>query len=167
MKAVYVNKSKNYLFMLLLLNFFEGAQMNFEKSIVVIRLMVGLVFFSEGIQKFLFPEALGSGRFATLGIPAPSFFGPFVGCFEIVCGTLVVLGLFTRFAVVPLLGIITVAILTTKVPQFLSKGFWVTAHEGRTDFSMMMGLVFLLLAGGGALSLDHKKSFSELSISKR
>ena len=141
--------------------------MKLEKSIIVIRLMVGLVFLSEGLQKFLFPGALGSGRFETLGIPAPSFFGPFVGSVEIVCGTLVVLGLFARIAAIPLFGVITVAILTTKVPQFLNKGFWVTAHDGRTDFSMLMGLIFLLLAGSGALSLDHKKALRKSSHSHR
>jgi putative oxidoreductase len=137
-----------------------------EKSIIIIRFMVGLVFLSEGIQKFLFAETFGSGRFATLGIPMPEFFGPFVGTVEIVCGTLVVLGLFTRLAAIPLLGVIMVAIATTKVPQLLSKGFWFTAHEGRTDFSMLMGLVFLLLAGGGLLSLDHKRTEKRLGQSQ-
>jgi len=59
---------------------------------VLVRLLVGAVFLSEGIQKFLFPAALGVGRFAKIGIPAPEFFGPFVGEVEIVCGTLLIRG---------------------------------------------------------------------------
>lgn len=132
--------------------------MKAEKWILIIRLMVGLVFLSEGIQKFLFAETLGSGRFAAIGIPSPEILGPVVATVEIVCGSLIILGLFTKLAAIPLLGVILVAIATTKVPQLISKGFWVTAHEGRTDFSMLMGLIFLLLVGGGVLSLDQKRS---------
>lgn len=54
---------------------------------LLIRFMVGGIFFFEGIQKFFYPADLGSGRFAKIGIPAPEFFGPFVGFAEIACGT--------------------------------------------------------------------------------
>ena len=91
----------------------------YEAAIVLVRVLVGWVFLSEGIQKFLYPAALGVGRFAKIGIPAPQVMAPFVGGVEIVFGALILLGLFTRLATIPLLITITVAILTTKVP-FLS-----------------------------------------------
>ena len=125
---------------------------------VLIRLMVGWVFMSEGIQKFLFPGALGVGRFTKIGIPAPQFFGPFVGVVEIVCGALVIVGLFTRLASIPLLIDILVAIATTKIPMLSKAGFWGTMHEARTDFCMLLGLIFLLLAGSGTLSFDDRLS---------
>jgi putative oxidoreductase len=121
---------------------------------VLIRLMVGAVFLSEGLQKFLFPGDVGAGRFAKIGLPAPEFLGPFVGSFEIACGTLVLLGLLTRFAVIPLLTIMAVALYSTKLPILLKSGFWKMAHEARTDFSMVMGALFLLMVGAGAWSLD-------------
>lgn len=124
------------------------------KAIVLIRILVGWVFLSEGIQKFLFPETLGVGRFAKIGIPWPQVMAPFVGTVEIVCGTLVLVGLLTRFAVIPLLGVISVALYTTKIVTFAKFGFWGTLHEARTDVSMLLGLVFLALVGGGAWSLD-------------
>jgi uncharacterized membrane protein YphA (DoxX/SURF4 family) len=123
-------------------------------SVVLIRVLVGLVFLSEGIQKFLFPEALGVGRFVKIGIPAPGFFAPFVGVVEIACGLLLVIGLMTRLATVPLLIDILVAIATTKIPMLAQNGFWATAHEARTDYSMLLGLIFLLIVGGGPWSLD-------------
>jgi uncharacterized membrane protein YphA (DoxX/SURF4 family) len=123
-------------------------------AVILIRLMVGAVFLSEGIQKFLFPAALGVGRFAKIGLPAPEFLGPFVGACEIACGVLVLLGLATRLAVVPLIVIMLVAITTTKLPMLASKGFWTMAHEARTDWSMLLGSVFLLVAGAGPWSLD-------------
>lgn len=129
-------------------------------AVLLIRLMVGAVFLSEGIQKFLFPAEIGAGRFAKIGLPSPEFLGPFVGTFEIVCGTLVLLGLLTRFAVIPLLTIMAVAIYTTKIPTLLKDGFWKMAHEGRADFSMTMCALFLLIVGAGAWSLDatlHKR----------
>lgn len=123
-------------------------------AIILIRLMIGGVFLSEGIQKFLFPDEVGAGRFEKIGLPSPEILGPLVGCFEITCGTLVLLGLLTRLAVIPLLTIMAVAIHTTKVPILLKSGVWKMAHDARTDYSMLLGGLFLLIAGAGAWSLD-------------
>jgi putative oxidoreductase len=140
-------------------------------GVILIRLMVGAVFLTEGIQKFLFPADVGAGRFARIGIPAPEVIGPMVGTIETVCGALVLLGLFTRVAVLPLLGVMAVALLTTKLPILLGQdlgpfrvrqlpyyGVWGFAHESRTDLSMILGSVFLLLTGGGRWSMDQRMS---------
>src|SRR5687768_8688927 len=112
-------------------------------AVCLIRLMVGAVFLSEGIQKFLFADQLGAGRFLKIGLPAPEVLGPFVGVVEIVCGVLVLIRLMTKLAVIPLLSIMTVALTTTKVPILLEQGFWAMAHEARTDWSMTLGALFL------------------------
>jgi putative oxidoreductase len=127
------------------------------RALVLIRILVGWVFVSEGIQKFLFPAQLGVGRFAKIGIPAPEVMAPLVGTIEIVCGCLLIVGLFTRFAAIPLLGVISVAIVTTKIPMIARAGVWAMLHEARTDFSMLLGLIFLLIAGAGSLSLDARR----------
>ena len=127
-------------------------------AIILIRLMVGAVFLSEGIQKFLFPDQLGAGRFLTIGLPMPEFLGPFVGTFEILCGSMVLLGLFTRLAVIPLLVIMAVALTSTKVPIFMNQGFWATVHEARTDWSMTLGALCLLVVGAGRWSVDASLS---------
>lgn len=85
-----------------------------SKATILIRLMVGAVFLSEGIQKFLFAETLGAGRFEKIGLPAPEFWGSVVGSCEIVCGLLILLGLFKRAASIPLTKIMLVAMTTTK-----------------------------------------------------
>lgn len=121
---------------------------------LLIRLMVGCVFVSEVIQKFLYSDSLGVGRFIKIGIPAPEILAPFVGVVEIACGFLLLMGLFTRFAALPLIITMLVAISTTKIPILLERGFWVMAHESRTDWSMLIGSVFILLAGPGSWSLD-------------
>lgn len=126
-----------------------------SSSTIVIRIMVGAVFLSEGIQKFLFPEEVGSGRFMKIGLPNPEFLGPFVGCFEILCGTLILFGLITRLAAVPLLTIMLVAITTTKLKILAGDGFWSMLHASRTDWSMLLGSIFLLFKGGGRWSLDN------------
>ena len=127
------------------------------KAVLLIRILVGWVFVSEGIQKFVFPAQLGVGRFEKIGIPSPQFMAPFVGSVEIVCGSLLLIGLFTRVAVIPLLGVILVAIATTKLPMIAKTGMWSMLHEARTDFSMLLGLVFLLITGAGTLSLDARR----------
>ena len=125
-------------------------------SVLIIRILVGAVFLSEGIQKFLFPADVGVGRFARIGIPSPEIMAPFVGVIEIVCGSLLLLGLLTRAAAGVLILDMVVAIATTKVPILLDRGFWTTAHESRTDWSMILGSLFLLVAGAGPLSLDAR-----------
>lgn len=135
----------------------------------LIRFLVGWVFLSEGIQKFLFPAALGAGRFAKIGIPWPEVMGSFVGIVEIVGGSLLLIGLLTRPAALILLINISVAIVSTKVPILLGHGYWLfslpslkmygfwsMAHEARTDFSMFIGLLFLLIVGAGSFSADRK-----------
>lgn len=140
-------------------------------AVILIRIMVGVVFLTEGIQKFLYPAEVGAGRFERIGIPGPEMMGPFVGVVEVACGALILLGLLTRAAVIPLLGVMAVAFLTTKLPILLGHelgpfqlrelpyyGFWGFAHEFRTDFSMIMGSLFLLLVGAGPWSLDARWS---------
>ncbi|MEN6492928.1 MAG: DoxX family protein [Thermoguttaceae bacterium] len=137
------------------------------RSVVLIRLVVGGVFLSEGIQKFLFPAALGAGRFAKIGIPYPETLAPMVGGFEIACGALLILGLLTRLAAIPMIVSMCVAILSTKIPILLghglwmfslpkanSYGFWSMTHEARTDFAMLLGSIFLLIVGAGRFSFD-------------
>lgn len=127
-----------------------------DTAIILVRLMVGVVFLSEGIQKFLFPAIRGSGRFEKIGIPGHEFFGPFVGAFEAVCGILIVTGLFTRLAAVPTLIIMAVAISMTKIEIGIDEGFWQMMHDSRTDWAMLLGSVFLIVKGGGRYSVDKK-----------
>lgn len=144
---------------------------NAQRSVILIRLIVGWVFLSEGIQKFLYPAENGAGRFARIGIPSPDVMGPFVGGVEIVCGALILVGLLTRFAAIPLIVDMLVAILSTKIPILLGHGFWGFSlrtlpyygvwgmfHEARTDFAMLLGSIFLLIVGGGLWSIDAKLS---------
>lgn len=127
-----------------------------SSTTIIIRLMVGVVFLSEGIQKFLFEEKLGVGRFAKIGLPDPEFLGPFVGSFEMICGALVLLGLLTRLAAIPLLCIMLVAMATTKADTLANEGFWAMMHGSRTDWAMLLGSLFLLIRGGGRWSIDRK-----------
>ncbi len=145
------------------------------RSVILIRLIVGAVFLSEGIQKFLFANDLGVGRFIKIGIPAPQVMAPFVGVIEIVCGTLIIFGLLTRLAAVPLIIDISVAIISTKVPILIGHGFWrfslsrlptygfwSMAHETRVDYAMLLGALFLLIVGAGTWSIDARLSSRNL-----
>jgi uncharacterized membrane protein YphA (DoxX/SURF4 family) len=133
-------------------------------AVILIRLIVGGVFLSEGIQKFLYPADLGVGRFAKIGIPSPEIMAPFVGVVEIVCGFLVLIGFLTRIAAILLIADMLVAIATTKIPILVKSGFWAFAHEARTDYSMLLGAVFLLIAGAGAWSLDARFGSNSLRL---
>lgn len=126
-----------------------------SKTTIIIRLIVGVVFLSEGIQKFLFPAIRGAGRFEKIGLPSPEFLGSFVGTFEILCGGLILIGLVTRLASIPLLVIMLDAFATTKAEVLANHGFWELMHGSRTDWSMLLGSIFLLIKGGGFWSIDH------------
>ncbi len=125
-----------------------------DSAIILIRLVVGAVFLSEGIQKFLFPAIRGAGRFEKIGLPQPELLGGFVGFFEITCGLLILVGFLTRLASVPLMVIMLVAFTTTKSQVYLEKGFWELLHGSRTDWSMLLGSLFLFIKGGGRWSVD-------------
>jgi putative oxidoreductase len=129
-----------------------------ESGTILIRLIVGLIFLTEGIQKILFSESLGTGRFLIIGFSNPAFWANFTAVFEIICGCLVLIGLVTRVASVPLIIIMITAFITTKWPILLHKGFWPWAHEYRTDFAMTLLLIYLLIYGSGSWSVDSKYS---------
>lgn len=131
-----------------------------DRSIVFIRLAVGLIFFTQGILKYTDPH-MGVLRFTKIGFPYPDFTAHFVGTCEIVCGVLILIGLFTRIACIPLLIIILTAIATTKIPELWrpNQGFWFMISDARTDFAMTMSLLFLIIVGAGSWSLDTAFSF--------
>jgi len=138
-----------------MINFIFGES-NAPVSAILVRFITGYVFFVEGIQKFLFPDTLGVGRFIKIGIPFPHFMVNLSGGAEIICGALLMVGLFTRLSTIPLIINITVAIISTKVPMFMNKGFWPAVHESRLDFTMLLCLIFLLMVGAGEISADQK-----------
>jgi uncharacterized membrane protein YphA (DoxX/SURF4 family) len=140
---------------------------------ILVRLLVGLiVFLPEGIQKLAYPDILGAGRFAKIGIPYPDLLGPFVGLVEIICGTLIIIGLLTRLAALPLIIIMIVALISTKLPILFGHdvgmfhlpadmkrlGFWSVIHESRADLTMLLGCIYLAIVGAGKWSMDDRLS---------
>jgi putative oxidoreductase len=115
------------------------------RAIIYIRVAVGLIFFTQGILKYTDPH-MGVLRFTRIGFPMPDFTAHFVGAFEVICGLLVLLGLFTRLASIPLLIVILTAIATTKIPELFhpGQGFWFMVSDARADFAMTMSLLFLI-----------------------
>jgi putative oxidoreductase len=137
--------------------FFLGKSGLQHASIILIRIPVGLIFFTQGILKYTDPK-MGIVRFARIGFPHPYFTAHFVGTFEIVCGLLVLIGLVTRLASIPLLIVISTAIATTKIPELFrpAQGFWFMVSDARTDFAMFCSLIFLIVMGAGKLSADAR-----------
>jgi putative oxidoreductase len=135
--------------------FFESPQC--PSGVLFIRLAVGLIFLTQGILKFTDPK-MGAERFSRIGFPNPVFVAHFTGFFEILCGAMVVVGLWTRLASIPLFIVICTAIATTKIPELFhaNQGFWYMVSDARIDFAMFCSLIFLLLAGGGRWSLDWR-----------
>jgi uncharacterized membrane protein YphA (DoxX/SURF4 family) len=127
-----------------------------DNRAILVRLTVGLIFLTEGVQKYLFPELLGTGRFSTIGFSNPAFWAYFTATFEIICGALLIIGLITRIASVPLIIIMIIAFISTKLPILIHKGVWPWAHEYRTDFAMTMLLLYILIYGSGNWSVDSK-----------
>lgn len=138
--------------------------------IILVRIIVGVVFLTEGILKFIQPGELGAGRFAHIGFPLPAFLAPFVAVVEIVSGLALIFGLYAGDAALALLIVILVAIVTTKIPILLGHpfgrfepaklnhyGFFSFLHEARTDLCMLFGCVAILIDSG--LKLGRKKQW--------
>lgn len=156
--------------------FYNSLHTTASSWIILIRLTLATVFIPEGMQKLLFPEILGSGRFATIGIPYPELMGPFVGWIELICGCLILVGIATRWSTIPLMIIMLVAIISTKIPillghdwwifqvaSFKRYGMWSMLHETRTDWAMLMCSLYLLVEGAGPWSLDRRINQHPLS----
>ena len=135
----------------------------------LIRIIVGVVFLTEGILKFVYSGELGAGRFAHIGLPWPHVLAPFVGGVEIVAGVALILNLYAGDAALLLLIVILTAIFTTKVPILIGRhlgtfappklehyGVLSFVHESRTDLAMLFGLVAILLDSGMRISLKGK-----------
>jgi putative oxidoreductase len=125
------------------------------RTVLLVRIAVGVIFFTQGILKYIDPN-MGVVRFTRIGFPHPYFTAHFVGTFEILCGFLLLIGLWTRLAFIPLFVVITTAIATTKIPELFhaNQGFWYMVSDARTDFAMFCCLIFLISVGGGSWSLD-------------
>lgn len=151
---------------------FSFQQTDSSSTTILIRVMTGVVFLSEGIQKFIYPAWRGAGRFESMGFPYPDFISGFVGSFEILAGLFILIGFLTRFGALLMLINMSVAIIVTKIPilfgesfgpfivrDLRSYGFWPMAHEIRTDFAMWIGSLFLLIKGAGRFSVDRFLTF--------
>lgn len=127
------------------------------RSVLLVRIAVGLIFLTQGILKYIDPN-MGVVRFTRIGFPHPYFTAHFVGAFEILCGLLLLVGLWTRIVSIPLLIVITTAIATTKIPELFraNQGFWYMVSDARTDFAMFCCLIFLISIGGGLWSIDAR-----------
>jgi putative oxidoreductase len=140
-------------------------------AVILVRLYVGFIFACEGVLKFLRPDQLGPGRFDKAGIPAPTFFAYLDGVFEIACGVLILVGLLTRLAAVPMIINMIGALLITKMPILWSdaplyqtaSGGWDFIRESRLDLAMLCGSLFLLAVGAGVYSVDARMSRRETS----
>lgn len=121
-------------------------------GLFLLRLMVGWAFLSDGIQMVLHPAALGAGK---IGIPASHLIGLLVGIVEIVCGAMLILGLATLYAIIPLLVVIGTTVAVTKIPLFYKQRFWAALHESRTDLCMLLGLIAVACLGAGGFAVDR------------
>jgi putative oxidoreductase len=113
------------------------------------RLTVGVVFLTSGWGKVHNLEQV-TEFFTELGIPAPGFHAVFVSNVELICGTLLCLGLATRVAAVPLVCTMVVAIFTAKWSELEG----LTDLLGTSEFAYVAVLCWLVLAGPGRASID-------------
>jgi uncharacterized membrane protein YphA (DoxX/SURF4 family) len=139
------------------------------RATLLIRVMAGAVFLSEGILKFVYTNQ-GVGRFTKLGFPFPEATATAIGAFEIVGGLLLLAGLYTRLVAIGFSIEMIVAVLTTKISLFLGTsplplpaappktGMWAVLHETRSDWAQLLCCAFLVVVGAGALSLDARRA---------
>jgi putative oxidoreductase len=145
--------------------FFIRPSLSGPRSALVVRLMAGGVFLSEGLLKFAYVNQ-GVGRFTKLGMPMPGVLAPAIAVLEIVGGVLLASGLGTRLISVPFIVEMVVALLSTKIGLYFGTsplpkpaappfaGWWAVLHESRSDYAQLMCCVYLLISGPGPWSLD-------------
>lgn len=129
---------------------------------ILIRIIVAVVFITEGALKFMYPGELGAGRFARIGLMYPHVLASFVGGVEIVAGLAVLANFYAGDAALFLLAVIVTAIVTTKIPILMGHplgrfappknvehfGVLGFIHEARTDLAMLFSLIAIALDSG-------------------
>ncbi len=141
---------------------------------ILIRIIVAVVFITEGILKFVNPGEFGSGRFAHIGLMYPSILGPLVGVVEIAAGAAVLANFYAGEAAILLLAVILTALVSTKVPVLTGQpigpfsvprnvsrfGILGFLHEARTDLSMLFSLIAIAIDSGvrgGGKTRRHRR----------
>ncbi|MGA3264138.1 MAG: DoxX family protein [Terracidiphilus sp.] len=132
-----------------------------DLPMILIRVVVGLVFLTEGILKFARPEELGWGRFAGIGLPFPHLLAPLAGGMEIAGGAAILLNFYAGDAAILLLAVIATALAATKLPILLGRtlgpfalvklphyGWLNFLHEARIDLCMVFALLAVLIDSG-------------------
>ena len=147
------------------INWFSNPPLTGQSTILILRLMAGGVFFSEGILKFVYTNQ-GVGRFTKLGFPMPELLANFIGTTEIIGGLFLLFGIFTRFTAFWFIVEMIVVLITTKISLYLGTsplplppappkvGIWAVLHESRSDYAQLLTCIFLLIQGAGRKSLD-------------
>ena len=117
---------------------------------LAVRLVVGWVFLWSGWQKLhILPRMIEN--FRSWGIPAPEILTPFVSGVEFFGGVLLLVGLLTRFAAVPLMVVMVVAILSAKMGEIDG----LATLLGFEEVSYFVMFAWLAIAGPGPVSIDH------------
>ncbi|MGH7898886.1 MAG: DoxX family protein [Candidatus Binatia bacterium] len=114
------------------------------------RITVGWVFAVTGWGKLQNLQAI-TDYFTELGIPYPELQAPFASATELVCGVLILVGLGTRIASIPLIVVMLVAIATAQWQNVDS----MASLLGLVEWAYIAIFVWLAIAGPGPLSLDH------------
>jgi putative oxidoreductase len=124
-------------------------------GLAILRIVVGLVFFAHGLQKLLMFGVGGfSGFLTSLGVPLPGLFAVIVIAVEVLGGLALILGLFTRWAALPLAVDMIVALLTVH----LANGFFVSDGGYELVLLLLGCVVGLAFTGAGAFALDNALS---------
>src|SRR5690349_19551661 len=131
-----------------------------DGALMLVRVAVATTMLTSGVVKLLFANQ-GVLRFAKVGLPDPALLAPFVSWVEIAGGALLLVGLATRWAAIPLVVDMCVAIVTTKAPFLLGPGveplagdpkigLWAFLYQARLDVAMLTCCAALAVVGAGA-----------------
>ncbi|MDB4954335.1 MAG: DoxX family protein [Myxococcales bacterium] len=121
-----------------------------EITFFALRVVAGVLFALHGAQKV----------FGLFGLPAPmplSSEAGIAGVIELVCGTLIALGLFTRLAAFLASGEMAVAYI--QVHWKLAFDAQLNPLVNHGELAVLYCFLFLCIAasGGGRFSIDHKR----------
>lgn len=137
---------------------------------LLIRVVVGLLFLTEGILKFLHPEELDVTFFSAIGLPLPQYLGPALGCIEIIGGAAILVNLYAGDVALLLFFVSLALLIATKLPiltgapvgpfpvkRLPQYGMPIFLHEARIELCMIVGSLVVLLGSG--LSFLRRKQW--------
>ena len=123
-------------------------------SRLFLRLFTGIMFLQMGVRQMTHLEEFANAAVGSMGLPGENALVAII-VLEIVCAVFIILGLFTRIALLPSIGVMIYAETVMVAATSVSSAGQMFIFEPGYPLMFLGIFAYMLLAGPGKISLDY------------